>query len=264
MHAAAARWPHIGDARREGAEGVQALAPFVERQRLEVELEIGRRVFRAGARERPELRRRHGQRPGAQEEVFEAHGGPFPEPRIVGVERPDAADLVDRPELEAVLEILADAGQVPDRPDAEAGEPLGVADARQLEDLRRADGAGGKDHLAGGAGEMALAVAPEQDAGRAPALENRALDLDAGLEPEIGPVQHRLEEAPRRAPAPAALLVDLEVGRALVVAGVEVFDRRDAGRRRRRADGVEDLPADARMTRHSPPRRWKRFGGAMW
>src|SRR3954469_5368669 len=60
----------------------------------------------------------------------------------------------------------------------------------------------------------------------APALEDRALDLDAGLEPEIGPVQHRLEEAPRRAPAPTALLVDLEVGRALVVAGVEVFDRR--------------------------------------
>ena len=85
----------------------------------------------------------------------------------------------------------------------------------------------------------ALAAAPEQDAGRAPVLENRALDLDAGLEPEIGPVQHRLEEAPRRAPAPAALLVDLEVGRALVVAGVEV----------RRSPGCRPPP---------PPRGWRR------
>ena len=47
MHAAAARRAQIRDACREGAEGVQALAPFVERQRLEVELEIGGRVVRA-------------------------------------------------------------------------------------------------------------------------------------------------------------------------------------------------------------------------
>ena len=97
----------------KAAEGVQALAPFVERQRLEVELEIGGRVVRATERAKaPSCDGAMVSGPVRRKSVFEAHGGPLPEPGIVGVERPDAADLVDRPELQVVLQVLADAGKV--------------------------------------------------------------------------------------------------------------------------------------------------------
>ena len=105
-----------------------------------------------------------------------------------------------------------------------------------------------QDHLAGGTRAMRRSPScDEGDAGGAPAVEDDPLDMHAGFEPQVGAVQDRLEEAARRAPAPAALLVDLEVGGALVVAGVEVVDLRDAGRRGGLADRVEDVPADARM-----------------
>ena len=47
-----------------------------------------------------------------------------------------------------VLEVLADAGQVVDDRDPEGSQLLGVADARQLEELGRVDRAAGEDHLA--------------------------------------------------------------------------------------------------------------------
>ena len=50
-----------------------------------------------------------------------------------------------------VLQILADAGQrVHDLP-AERGDDVRAADARQFQQLRRADRAGGQDDLAAGA-----------------------------------------------------------------------------------------------------------------
>ena len=78
-----------------------------------------------------------------------------------------------------------------------ACEPLGVADARELEELRRADRAGGEDHLAGARGaRSALAAAPEAATPVArPSSSTSALDLRAGLEPEVGPAQHRPQEA---------------------------------------------------------------------
>ena len=63
----------------------------------------------------------------------------------------------------------------------------------------------------------------------------------------FGAAERRLEEAARRRPAPAELLVDVIGRRALVVAGVEIDDALDAGLLRRRAEGVEQIPAHARM-----------------
>ena len=59
-------------------------------------------------------------------------------------------------------------------------------------------------------------------------------------------LQRRLEKAARRRPAPAALLVDVEIAGAFVVAGVEIVDL-DAGLLGRVAEGVEQVPAHARM-----------------
>ena len=46
-----------------------------------------------------------------------------------------------------------------------------------------------------------LAVLPELHADRAPAVEQHLLDQRAGLEPQVRPLQHRLQEAARRRPA---------------------------------------------------------------
>ncbi|MFK4508920.1 hypothetical protein ABIF81_004098 [Bradyrhizobium daqingense] len=66
------------------------------------------------------------------------------------------------------------------------------------------------------------------------------------LEPQIGTVQCRLEEAACRRPAPAALLVDVEVAGALVVTGVEIRDALDAHLLGGVADGVENGPRQPR------------------
>ncbi len=58
-----------------------------------------------------------------------------------------------------VLEIPPDPGQrVVDR-DARLGQGLRLTDARQLQQMRRADGAGGDDHFACGISALDSAVA---------------------------------------------------------------------------------------------------------
>ena len=52
-------------------------------------------------------------------------------------------------DLEVVLQVLAHAGEVVDHGDAERLQLRGVADAGQLEQLRRVDGAAAADDLAG-------------------------------------------------------------------------------------------------------------------
>ena len=71
-------------------------------------------------------------------------------------------------------------------------------------------------------------------------------------------MQHRLEKSARRRPSPAALLVDVKIADALVVAGVEILDGRDAVLVRCRAERVENFPASdaGYSTRHSPPAAW--------
>ena len=123
----------------------------------------------------------------------------------------------------------------------------GGADAGQLQNLDRADRAGGHDHFAAAACELGLAVLPEAHAVGARAVECHGFDKTLGLEPQVRAIEHRLEEAARRRPAPAALLVDVVGARALVVAGVEIVDPLDAGLLGGHAERIEQIPAHARM-----------------
>ncbi len=135
-------------------------------------------------------------------------------------------------------------------------------DAGELQDLRRADGAGGQHHLAARPRDPGDAVLAIGDADSAAILDQHALGEAAGLQPQIWPAEHRLQEAPRRAPAEAALLVHLEIGGAGVVAGVEVRDRGDAVFLRGAAHRVEQLPGQAREL-HAPfAARTVEFAGA--
>src|SRR4051812_23034829 len=68
------------------------------------------------------------------------------------------------------------------------------------------------------------------------------LDVNACFETQVRPAKGRLEESARRAPAPAPLLVDLEIGGTLVVAGIEVGDLADPHPLCRLADSIEQVP----------------------
>src|ERR1700679_1013588 len=101
-------------------------------------------------------------------------------------------------------------------------------------------------------------------ANRAATLEQDALDMRAGLKPQVRPLEDRLQKRRRRAPAPPAALIDLEIGRALVVALIEVFDLWNADFDPRLAHRVENRPGDARAL--DPPlsaRSMQRIRAAM-
>ena len=103
------------------------------------------------------------------------------------------------------------------------------ADAGQQQEMRRTDGARGKDDLAAASRAPRRAVLTPFHRDGAPPLKFEAGDQASRLQPQIGARQHRLEKTARRRPSPSALLVDVEVAGALIVAGVEVGDRLDAG-----------------------------------
>src|SRR6185369_8756642 len=125
-------------------------------------------------------------------------------------------------------------------------ELAGGTDAGQFEDLHRADRAGREDYLAATARRSAFTVLPPAHADGALAVEHDAFHQALGFQPQVRPAEHRLEKAARRRPAPPALLVDVEDARALVVAGVEIGDRLDAGLAGGVTESVEDVPAHPR------------------
>ena len=124
-------------------------------------------------------------------------------------------------------------------------------DTRELQQLRRADCAGRQHHRASCAQRLhAAVVAAALDAGRrqravTASLEQHALHHRAGAHLQVAPALHRPQEGLAGIPAHAALLVDLEVADAFVVAAVEVIGGRDAGLLRGERKGVEQFPRQA-------------------
>ena len=137
---------------------MQRLAEPVERQRLDVKLDIGGVVVRRRFREHAELRRGHGQRPAAAERVVEAHQPALEERLGVDVEGARALDAEDRTQLQVILQILADAGQGVPQPCASSLDHRGTAETRDLHETRRADRAGREQHFAPRPGGIGLAV----------------------------------------------------------------------------------------------------------
>ena len=171
---------------------------------------------------------------------------------VIGlVQRAHARDLVDRALLQMVLQVAADAGPVEHGIDAERRKPVGRPDAGAMQHLRRTDRAGAQDDFALGAGLDDLAALHEAHADGAAVLDDQLVDQHVLFQPQVGAVQHRLEEAARRRPASAALLVDVEIARAFIVAGVEIGNALDAHFLGGIADRVENGPGQPR--RLDPP-----------
>ncbi len=148
VHEASARGPQIADAERDRGEVVQRIAELVERERLDMELYIGRRIIWRGFGEHAELRRRHGQGPAPVDGVIEPHQRALEQRLEFDIERARALDAEDRAQLQMVLQIFAEAGE---RMHDFAADPLqrvGAPETGKLHQMRRADRAGGHDHLA--------------------------------------------------------------------------------------------------------------------
>ena len=242
----AARRLQVGDRRRDRVEPVQRVAELVERQRLHVPLDVRGLPLRVAAGEGAELRRGHRQRAGPEQQVLQSHRR-LAEQRVhPPVQRDGVRHLVDAADLQVVVQVLPDAGQVAEHVDAALLQQGAGADARQLQDLRRADGAGGQDHLAPRRQPLA---GQQLDPGCARAgavrFDRDAPHLRVGPHGQVRPLPDRAQERLDAAPAPAAALVHLEVGVAEVVAPVELGDLRNPALLGGVPPGVEDLPAHA-------------------
>ena len=142
-------------------------------------------------------------------------------------------------DLEVVLEVLADAGEVVHHVHAERLELARVADPRELEELRGVDRAAAEDHLAP-ADLAQLAALERLDADGAARFEEDPGDELTRLDGQVRPVQHGMEVGACRAPAAAAADVAVERGEALLAVAVDVVGQRVARLLHRLEEGPEE------------------------
>ncbi|KAG0923995.1 hypothetical protein G6F32_014075 [Rhizopus arrhizus] len=155
----------------------------VGRQGREMELGVGRAAGGVHPAEQAALVDPDGQRPTAKQQPLQSHAGAAT-PRaqlVVGGDGPRG--FVDEPDLQVVLQVLADARQIPHHADAELPQQRGRPDAGQLQQLRRLQRARAQHHFAPCAQRAHLAVLPvahdagaaafEQHGHRATAVEQR-------------------------------------------------------------------------------------------
>ena len=93
------------DARRDSRLAVQRRAETVERQRLDVELDIGARLRGVGAGDDAELRRRHGHGPAPRQRILQRHQRPSQQRMIRLVQRLHALDMEHDAQLQMVLQV---------------------------------------------------------------------------------------------------------------------------------------------------------------
>ncbi len=175
-------------------------------------------------------------------------------PPVAGhrVERLHAVDLERHAQLQVVLQVRADAGQIPSHLDAVRLQLRRVADAGEHQQLRRGDRTAGEDHLASSrAARRCVLLAAHLHAGAAQAVEVQPERPRLGEHLQVAAVGSRPQERLRGVPALAALLVDVEVAAAEVGAAVEIVVVGNALLRRCLAECIEDVPAHARLL-HAP------------
>ena len=203
---AAAGRAHRAHMGLEAMASSRCLAVVTHRHRQKVVLQVG--VHHAGlaADETTGLEMVGGAQAAAQQQPFDADlrhhqrvGGRIQRDRLLAG--------VLHIGFQVVLQVLAHAAERRPYPNAQPLQQGRVADARELQQLRRIDGAAAQDHLAAGVQALQLAAAHrlyahgarrvvgpvEQDAGRE----------RGGLQRQVGALQGRAKVRHRGAPAPA-------------------------------------------------------------
>ena len=201
------------------AGGLRAVVADGERQEVEHQVRVQDVVVGAGEAAALEVVRRA--RAAAQHEPLQEDAG------AVAIEqrRRDRDGLrggVLDVDLEVVLQVLADAGQVVDDVDPETAERPRVADAGELEHLRRVDRTAAQDDL-GAARPLDLAApVAVLDADRARALEEQSRDVRPTLDRQVRPPHHRVQVGARGAQPTAAADVAVEGRETLLAVAVDV------------------------------------------
>ena len=127
------------------------------------------------------------------------------------------------------------------------------ANARQLQQLGRANAAGTQDHFgpSSGGDDLVATVHGHSSAAQAAigqGLKHQRGHLGRGPHLKIGPrIAGGAQKGLGRVPAPARFLIDLKVRDALVVAAVEIGGGRHPGLLRGLGKGVQNVPAHARL-----------------
>ena len=159
--------------------------------------------------------------PCREEDV--AHGrpqGPVRPGELVVAEI--AAAFAHHVDVDVVLQVPPDAGQVVDRIDAERLQRVAGADAGEHEQLGGADGPGADQHLAGGAHVPAPPAAAVVDADRAAVLDDHAGRHRAGFHRQVGARHRGPQEGIHAAAAPGVAVGCLVVAAAFLGLAVEV------------------------------------------
>ena len=125
-----------------------------------------------------------------------------------------------------VLEILADPGKVMQGFDAQRSQTLALADARELEQLRRIDRPSAKDDLAPGADGSPSPALVEFDGNRPLALEQDLAGERAGFDPEVRAGHCRVEIGDCGRAALAVADVDLKPADPFLLGSVEIAARK--------------------------------------
>ena len=256
-HGAARRGPQLANRHRESGELVHGRPRHVRGERREMELHVGPLRVGHRARENAALVDADRHRAAAPEQVIEPdlQLAERRAQRVVGGDRLRAAE--DHPRLQMVLQVLADALERVVNGNAERLQQRGRTDARQLEQLRRLQRAGGEDHLpARGRGSL-LAALSVGDAGRATIREHDARRVRIGLDAQVRALPRGLQIRHRGRAAHAAARRELVIPGAFLARAVEIVVARDAELARPR-----DHRLDERM-RRADVRRPERAVGAV-
>ncbi len=185
-------------------------------------LDVGARLVGLPPPEGATLDQVGGGRAAAEQRVLQPGQRPPAQPLVLVV-AVRALQLVHQRDLDVILQVAANAGQVGQDRDAVPLERLRRADARQHQQLRRIERASADDHLAPRAQLAFPPVLDEPDAHRAALLDDDPRDAHAGAHAQVAAMPGRPQVGAGRAAAPAVARGDLVEPAAGRVARVEVF-----------------------------------------
>ena len=216
---------------------MQRIARLVDRERHDVEEHVGAAAARVLGRDQAaDLAGADRQRAALLEQPLRAHLREAQRIADVVVERALLLQLDDHARLVVVLQVARRPRANRRRRRCRALQQRRRADARELQQLRRLQRAGGDDDLDVGARALRspLPDAPEAPPSthsmpRAlPRLDDDARHLRAGRDRQVRPRAHRREERRRRVAAPAAAQGELVAAEAVGLRAVEVGRQRIA------------------------------------
>src|SRR5690606_25718782 len=214
--------PKLACRYRRAGEGVQAAIIAVETERLEVELHVRAAAGKRRAAEAAGQRRAEAQDALAAEHVVHAYEelAPWAAGQIVEAER--LAEFQHQPRLQMILKMPSNSRQRMEGPDACCRQLRRISDARQLQDLRRTDGAGCQHDFSVAAKMEPVAAPPAMDAVHLIAVKFEALDRNVREDAQIRAAHRRTEEGARAGGAAALARGQLKAAHAFLRRPVEI------------------------------------------